>query len=108
MAEEQRKFPRRPLKRAARVVTRDAPPVEGTTIDVSAGGLCLVLPRQLPVGAPCAVSFDIPVNAFKQTVSAVSRVTWAICSTDGFKTGLQFVEIDPASATAIARYVSGT
>lgn len=107
MAEEQRKFSRRPLKRAARVITRNAAPVEGTTIDVSAGGLCLLLDRQIAPGTPCAVSFDIPVNAFKQSVSAVARVAWSICSTDGFKTGLQFTEIDPASATAIARFVSG-
>jgi len=107
MSEEQRKFPRRPLKRAARIITRNSPPIQGMTLDVSAGGMCLVLERQLPAGAPCAVSFDIPVNAFKQSVSAVARVAWSICSSDGFKTGLQFTEIDPASATAIARYVAG-
>ncbi len=107
MAEEQRKFPRRPLKRQARVITRNNPPVNGMTLDVSAGGVCLILERQLPAGAPCAVSFDIPVNAFKQSVSAVARVAWSICGSEGFKTGLQFTEIDPASATAIARYVAG-
>jgi c-di-GMP-binding flagellar brake protein YcgR len=107
MAEEQRKFPRRPLKRAARVITRDAPPTEGVTIDVSSGGMCVMLPRQLAPGTACAVSFDIPVNAFKQSVSAVAKVAWSICSSEGFKTGLQFSEIDPASATAIARFVSG-
>lgn len=107
MGEEQRKYPRRPLKRRARVIARNGPPIEGSTLDVSSGGMCLILPQQLAPGMPCAISFDLPVNAFKQTVSAVARVAWSVCGTQGFKTGVQFTEVDPASATAIARYVAG-
>lgn len=73
------------------------------TVDVSLGGLCLMVPEQLPVGQKCNIGFEAPLNGKMVRIFAVAKVAYSILSgTDGFRTGLQFTEIDAANDKLLA------
>lgn len=82
---------------------RGSAPLRARTVDVSLGGLCLLVPEQLPVGQVCNVGFEAPLNGQMVRVIGTARVIYCILSgTDGFRTGLQFVELDAANNKTLA------
>lgn len=73
------------------------------TIDISLGGLCLFVPEQLPVGQLCDVGFETSLNGKTVRVIGAARVIYCILSgTDGFRTGVQFVQLDAANNKTLA------
>jgi c-di-GMP-binding flagellar brake protein YcgR len=78
-------------------------PIKAKMIDVSLGGICVLLPGQLPVGQPCMIAIDTPINGKPRRITAAVRVIYSILSgTDGFRTGLQFVELDAENNRSLA------
>ena len=61
------------------------------TLDVSLGGVCLIVPEQLPAGQECNVGFEAPLNGSMVRIFAMAKVIYSILTgTEGFHTGLQF------------------
>lgn len=72
------------------------------TIDVSTGGLSLIVPEALAIGQACAISFDVPGKLSKQRT--LIRGTVASCiakGADGYRVGVHYVESDPVSRQLI-------
>lgn len=81
--------------------------LRGRTIDMSQGGLSLRVPGQLPVGQACKLFLDLPVNGKFARLNADARVVYSILSgTDGFRTGLQFANVDEATGQLLAELMS--
>ena len=100
---ETRSFPRKVLRGQARVALPGMPAMRAKTVDISLGGICLIVPEQLQPGATCNVGFEAPLNGTMVRVFAVGKVAYSILSgTDGFRTGVQFVQIDAANNKLLA------
>ncbi len=103
MKAETRNFTRKPIRGQAAIILPGAAPMRGKTKDISLGGLCLLVPGQLAPGQGCTVIFEAPLNGKMVQVTASARVIYSILSgTDGFRTGLQFVQLDAANNKTLA------
>lgn len=103
MNSDTRSFPRKILRAPAKVTLPGRPSYRAKTIDISLGGVSLIVPDQFPIGQICTVSFEAPVNDNIARVTATTRVIYSILKgTEGFRTGLQIIEIDSANNKMLA------
>lgn len=76
------------------------------SMDVGANGMAISCPVQIPSGVNCYVAFDMFFNGKTHSVASRAKVMYCIYNShDGFKVGLQFVNLDLASSSAIARFM---
>ena len=100
---ETRNYPRKVLRGQARIALPGMPATRAKTLDVSLGGICLLVPEQLPTGRIFNVGFEAPLNGNMVRVFAAGKVIYSILAgTEGFRTGLQFTEIDAANNKLLA------
>ena len=100
---ETRNYPRKVLRTQARVALPGMPALRARTVDVSLGGICLMVSEQLAPGCICNVGFEAPLNGNMVRIFAVAKVVYSILSgTEGFRTGLQFTELDAANNKLLA------
>ena len=86
-----RKYPRFSKNCSVRfkVVELEEMPNEGTTVNISGGGLCFRSDEEVPAGKLLAFEIDIP-NA-PSTVMAMGKVLWVKKLEDGsFENGVEF------------------
>ena len=75
-------------------------------IDLGIDGVRIGLSRQLNPGQCCRIDLPLFVNGRRLDVAAMAKVTYCVCGRDGFKAGMQFVEmINKASSAAIAIFM---
>lgn len=100
---ETRVYPRKVLRAQARIALPGMPAMRAKTVDVSLGGLCMMVPEQIPPGQVCNVGFEAPVNGRTVRIFAIGKIVYSILSgTDGFRTGVQFTEVDAANNKLLA------
>jgi len=104
---DQRLSPRKILRSHGVLVMNGQEPLSFNTLDIGSGGMGVELPRQLSSGQRCHVRFALIFNGRKIEVPALVKVTHCVCGRNGFKAGLQFIEIDEVSAAAIGRFMTG-
>jgi hypothetical protein len=106
METDQRQSPRKLLKVSARLTVQGAGTIECRTLDVGPGGLSLSAPRNFPAGQRCTVGFVLPLKHGRQhPVTCLAQVAYGVISrADGFKLGLKFLDVDSATAAALAEY----
>jgi hypothetical protein len=102
---EQRTSPRKILKSRATVAFEGAAPLVARTIDVSVKGICLSYPQPMPQAQVCELDFDLFVEGKSTTIKTRSRLTYCIFSNGEYKIGFQFLNIDLASMTLLAKYM---
>lgn len=102
---EQRQSPRRIFKTRALLAMEGEGPVAGRTADLGAHGVSVNLPAPLKPGQSGQVAFDLMVDGKGVKVSARSTVQYCILSNGEFKVGLQFVNLELAAMTALARFL---
>lgn|GEM_PF-4512650 len=75
-------------------------------IDIGLGGTCIAVSRQLKQEQCCRIDLPLFVNGRRLDVVAVARVTYCVCGRNGFKAGMQFIEmINKTSAAAIVQFM---
>lgn len=57
------------------------------TVDISAHGVCLTLPRALEVGSTCELDLEIH-GELKRSMSVVARVCFCLQGQNGYRIGL--------------------
>jgi hypothetical protein len=72
MEEERRRFPRLPISVDIAAKDSNLPLIKAKTLDISAGGICLFLPRQLPKGDVMELKMNLPFPL----VIARGEVAW--------------------------------
>jgi hypothetical protein len=103
---EQRKSPRKPLKRSVSVGTHAQGIVRGHTCDISMGGLSVMIPVALAVDTLCAIRFDLFIDGNLVRISGAGKVAYCSCSgLDGFRIGLRFMPQDAKSQTQLNTFL---
>lgn len=75
------------------------------TFDISAASIELILSEPLTVGRHAQLSFDMYFDGKSHPIASRATVSHCIFSHDGFKVGFTFVNLDPAAAAIIAKYL---
>lgn len=103
MKSETRAYPRKIMRCQARIALKGQGPMRARTVDVSLGGLCILVEEQLPVGQLCDVGFEAPLDGKMVRVIGSARIVYCILSgTEGFRLGLQYVQLDAANNKTLA------
>jgi hypothetical protein len=99
-----RKAVRKPMHARGKV-SSNTKLAQFTSIDIGPGGICILLPDQLTLGEIYKIDVSMFINGRKMDVSSKAKACYCICGSDGFKVGLQFVNLDEASAKTIDQYL---
>ena len=105
MIDEQRAAARKPLKVKATLTMDGQSPVRGRTLDISGEGVAVAVEQPLSVGQPGSVMFEMFLDGVPTRIHARIKVAYCIYSSGEFKIGLNFVNLELASMTAIAKYM---
>ena len=105
MFNEQRQTQRKVLKVKALIALDGGASLTVRTVDISSSGMCVSTAEPVTLGANCQVRFDLLVDGKPSAIQVRSRVSYCILSGNEFKVGLQFVNLDLASMTALARFL---
>ena len=107
MLNDQRTSPRKVLKTRAVVAFDGLAPLVVRTVDVGANGVCLTSPTQIQPGRAGEVSFEIFIDGKPNTIKTRSKATYCIFSSGAYKIGFQFVNLDLAAMTLLAKFLRG-
>jgi hypothetical protein len=102
---EQRQAERKVLKTKAKLSIEGDEPVLTRTVDISASGMSLSLPKPLKVGMPGHIAFDLFFEGKATPINARSKVSYCIFSNGEFKVGFQFLTLDLHAMTVLAKYL---
>jgi hypothetical protein len=102
---DQRQSARKILKVKAVVALAGQAPMPGRTLDVGANGVSVTVDNPLPVGQAGQVGFDLLVEGKLVRIAAQAKVIYCIFSSGVFKTGFQFLNLDLAAMTQLARFL---
>jgi c-di-GMP-binding flagellar brake protein YcgR len=102
---EQRKTPRKVVKTRALVVFDGVAPIAARTSDVGGEGVCLTYGQPMPVGETCTLSFELFVDGKLITIKTRSKAMYCIFSNGEYKTGFQFLNLDLAAMTQLAKFM---
>lgn len=75
----------------------------GKTLDISVGGLCVVLENSLPSGLACEVRLDFFVLGKPTRLQAKTRVMNCICTNQAYRIGLQFLNLEATQKGLITK-----
>jgi hypothetical protein len=100
-----RRFPRKLFRQQLSIGVPGYSIMQGYTIDISAYGLSVLIPRALKIGEVCAVRFNILIRGQTVRVAGVGKVMNCSCAGEGFRIGMQFKAQDPAVHTALAEFI---
>lgn len=92
----------------ARVLISAEAFVEGRTVNVSEGGVNLLLDRRFPDGSVVTMALAVPDPIDRTRLHVVSlqaKVVFNVASGDLFRLGLQFTQIPDDGRQAIRRWV---
>lgn len=106
MKADKRLSPRKVLRRPVQVRLKDGHAFVAKTTDLAPGGACLIAPEPLPVGVMCLIGFEVPLNGRYRKVNMLAKVSYSTCcGLEGFRIGIQFIEIDETSAAVIGEFM---
>lgn len=113
MLSNKRRFPRKRINRIARLerisirAGQDEQSIEGEIMDLSHGGISLMVPENLPPGERYVVHFEIPFMELEQEVAVVGILIYCVYIPDSmYKVGLQFKDLAPESVEAINSFMA--
>lgn len=93
---EQRRSPRKPVRQKVSIGSTGHGIIRGHTIDISVGGLSIMIPMALPLDSLCAVRFDLFVEGSLVRFAGTGQVAHCSCvGMQGFRIGMKFKLQDP-------------
>ncbi|HEY8099520.1 MAG TPA: PilZ domain-containing protein [Burkholderiaceae bacterium] len=102
MTDQERVYPRKPFRCRATISIENNPPVELWTVDISLGGISLMLDKQINSGQYGVVKFDALINGISHPFSAIVKTVYGVRNSAGeYRTGFQFFELSAANAAII-------
>ena len=110
MGTERREHERKPLRASGQLLLPNRAPMEVRTVDLSLGGMGVVVPANLAPKLACLVRVALPLKPKGSALmEAQATVAHSVLSGNqaGFLVGLQFTSVSAASAAAIKHFLHG-
>ena len=101
VANDMRKSVRKILLSHAIFVSQKLRLKSAVTVDISTGGLSLIVPEPLEIGRACAISFDVPGEASMERTLIQGTIASCVAKEDGYRIGVHYVQSDPVSKQLI-------
>ena len=105
--EEQRKAERKLVKVKALVKVDGGDAIMGRTFDLGASGVGILLDVPMKTGMQARVSVGLLVNGVVTPMHTQARVQYCIFSSGDYRIGMQFLQLDGATAAMLARFLRG-
>ena len=87
---------RYPLHGRVQLALPDQTLLSGHALDISVGGICIILQDQIPIGVDFLIRFEMAVKGKTHVITAQSKSIYGVfASGGGFRVGLGFKENDP-------------
>ena len=103
---ERRQSHRKSLHRPAKVAPEHGHVLDASTADVGTDGISIFIEESLPIGTKCLISFEIPMGGKLRKVVMVVKVKYCTCcGLDGFRIGMERVEIEKSSAETVEKFL---
>lgn len=104
---DKRQSLRKELRIKALLTVNGTGPMTVRTMDVGKYGMCLIgIVRPLTTGEEVHVAFEMAINGEIHNVAVNARVSHCMNTTsDGFKAGLQFLDLNSNGVTLLAQYI---
>ncbi len=107
--DNRRKYPRADIVVDAEVsFEREQKDFRVRTTNIGAGGICVVLPEMFPAGTELRLVLSLPDG--DSALEVAGEVVWTLRQrkllkkkTDGFDTGIEFVDVDQQSRNRLIR-----
>lgn len=80
-------------------------PVLGRTTDISANGVSVTLEQPVGIGQTAQMRFDLLVEGKLVPIHSKARTQYCILSNGEFKVGLQFLNMELGTMTALSRFL---
>lgn len=105
MVTDHRQAARKIVRAKAMLVMDGMPPVAARTHDIGTSGVSITVDDGLGLGARGRIMFEIFIDGKGHMIEGQVGVTYSILSHDGYSVGLQFFNLEPGVANAIAKYM---
>jgi hypothetical protein len=93
------------LKTRALLVFDGVAPIAARTSDVGGEGVCLTHAKPMPAGETCTLSFELFIDGKLVTIKTRSKARYCIFSNGEYKIGFQFVNLELAAMTQLAKFM---
>ena len=80
-------------------------PILVRTVDIGASGMSVAVGDPLPMGLTGRINFDLLVEGKSTPVSTPVKIGSCILSSGDFRVALQFTGLDPASSSALNKFL---
>ena len=101
-----RAFARTAIRRPATVAFGDTE-LAVQTLDISQGGMSLLVHRPIGPGTRCSIAFELPAEDGTVAIAASIKVVYSSYQTvEQFKIGAVFTELDETAAQALERFTT--
>lgn len=104
--DERRRHPRTSIRLSATVLLPDDELLFAHTIDLSRGGACLSVLKQLLVDDEVRLGLQFGAVGMKQGMLLIARVCYCMPYGDAFRAGLQFVQVSDSDAALLDKLLS--
>jgi serine/threonine-protein kinase len=102
---QRRRFARAPYVTPVRIYCQDAPPMDGSSEDISVGGILVLVPEACRDNERVQVRFALPLTGQVIVVPALGR--WVKSSRDTDAVGFEFLALPPDVQALLERFVAG-
>jgi c-di-GMP-binding flagellar brake protein YcgR len=107
MTEEQRTSVRKPLGAIATLITKEGTQFDTRTIDLSAGGACVLSDEPMTPGQQCVIVFEVSVDDTRCIAGRAEVVYCVPFLTGQFRSGLKFTELQTGTRDVINKFLAG-
>lgn len=93
---------RYPIRGRAQVAIPNHVVLPGHTLDISIGGVCIVVDEKLPLNISYPIRFEMTVNGKVELITTTARAVYGVfASQGGFRVGFQFIDAEPKRTNLI-------
>lgn len=103
---DRRRTPRKKLVRRVTLALPSGETLKGMTVDISQGGLSVLVDKAIPLDQSCVVRFDMYFNGRSMSVTGAGKVrNCSLSGLDGFRIGMIFAIANSAAQEFINDYL---
>jgi PilZ domain len=104
---EQRKSARKKIRRQVIIDIADHGIIRGSTVDISVGGLSVMIPVALAANSRCSVRFELLIDGALVRFAGIGQVANCSCvGMQGFRIGMKFEVKEPKLLSVLTAFVS--